>query len=58
MKTENTVGDKSCHWKVIKGISKVFPDVRIAVFSEAFVIETVHLGDLFGLVVTTENGDS
>lgn len=44
--------------QVIKQISKEAPDVGIAIFSEALVVESVDLGDLSGLVVSTEDGDA
>lgn len=39
----------------VEQIREVLPYGRVAVFAEAFVVETVHLGDLTGLVVTSEN---
>lgn len=58
MQTEDLVVDESSKGKVVEEIGKVFPDVRITVFSEAFVVETVDLSDLTGFVVTTEDGDA
>jgi hypothetical protein len=46
MEAEDLVVDKSGKGEVIEEVCKVFPDIRIAIFSETFVVETVHLRDL------------
>lgn len=50
--------DQGSQREVIEQISKILPDISVAIFSEAFVIESVDLGDLTGLVVTSEDCDS
>ena len=37
---------------------EILPDVCVAIFSEALVVESVDLRDLTGLVVTAEDCDS
>ena len=58
MKAENLVVDERRKGEVVEQVGEGFPHVGVAVFAKAFVVETVDLGDLAGLVVTTENGDA
>ena len=58
VQAEDLVVDKSGEGKVVEEIGKVFPDIGVAIFSEAFIIEPVDLCDLSRLVVSTENCDS
>ena len=58
VEAEDLVFNKSGEREEVEEIGEVFPDVCIAVFPEAFVVETVDLGDLTGLVVTAEDGDA
>lgn len=46
MQTKDLVLNESSQWKVVEQICEVFPDIGIAIFSEAFVIKTIDLGDL------------
>lgn len=39
----------------VKQVREVLPHGRVAVLSEALIVETVHLGDLTGLVVTAQD---
>lgn len=55
VKTENLVFDESSEGKVVEEVGEVFPHVGIAIFAETFVIESVDLCDLSGLVVSTED---
>lgn len=41
VKTENPISHDRSHGEVVEGVGKVFPDVGVAVFSEAFVVESV-----------------
>lgn len=36
----------------------MLPDVRVPVFAEAFVVESVDLSDLAGFVVSSEDGNA
>lgn len=58
VKAEDLVIDKGGEGEVVKEVSEVLPDIGISIFSEALVVEAIHLGDLAGFVVTTEDGDS
>lgn len=43
--------DESSQGKEVEEVGKGLPDVGIAVFSQALVIETVHLSDLTTFVI-------
>lgn len=58
MQTEYLILDKCCEREIVEEIGEIFPDRRVAVLSEAFVIEAVDLSDLARFVVTTEDGDA
>lgn len=44
-------------WQVVEAIREVLPYVRVAVFPQTLVEETVDLSDLAALVVAPENRD-
>jgi len=50
--------DQGSQRKVIEQISEVLPDIGVSVFSEAFIVESVDLGDLTRFMVTSEDSDS
>ena len=56
VQTEDLVVDQSGKRQIVEQICEVFPDVRVTVLAQALVVEAVDLGDLAGLVVTTEDG--
>lgn len=58
VKAEDLVLDQGGKRQVIEQVCEVLPDVGIAVFAEAFVVEAVDLGDLAGLVVSAKDGDA
>lgn len=58
METEDLVLNQSCKWQVVKEVSEVLPNIGIAVLAKALIIESIDLGDLTRLMVTTEDGDS
>lgn len=58
MKAEDACLNDSSDWKEVEKGGEILPNVSISILPEAFVVETIHLCDLFGLVVSTENGDS
>ncbi len=58
MKTEEGVFNNGSEWQVIKELSKGFPDVAVSVLSGALIIKSIHLGDLSGFVVTSEDDNS
>ena len=58
VEAEDLVVDQGGEGQVVEQICKVFPDIGVAVFSEALVVEAVDLGDLARFVVTTQDGDA
>ena len=58
MKTEDLVVNQGCQGKVIEEIGEVFPDIGIAVFSQALIVEAVDLGDLARFMISSEDGDA
>lgn len=46
-----------CKGKVVEDLRAIFPSVRVSVFLLAFIIKTVHLGDLSALVVASQECD-
>ena len=58
MQTEDLVVDERGERKIVEKVGEVFPHVGIAVFAQALVVEAVHLGDLAGFVVSTEDGNT
>ena len=50
--------DEGGEGEVVEEVGEVSPYVCIAVLAEAFVVETIHLRDLAGLVVAAEDGDA
>lgn len=58
VEAEDLVVDKGGEWEVVEEVGEVLPDVGVAVLAEALVVEAVDLGDLAGLVVSTEDGDA
>lgn len=58
MEAEDLVVDEGGKRKVVKEICEVFPNVGVAILSEALIVEAIDLGDLAGFVITTEYGDA
>jgi hypothetical protein len=56
VEAEDLVVDQGGQRKVVEEVGEVLPDVGVAVFSEALVVEAVDLGDLAGFVVSSKNG--
>jgi len=57
VETEDLVIDESGQGEIIEEVGEKLPDIRIAIFTEALVVETIHLCDLSGLVVASQYGD-
>ena len=53
VQTEDLVVNQSGERKIVEEVGEELPHVRIAVLSEAFIVEAVHLCDLTRLVVTS-----
>lgn len=58
MEAEDLVVDEGGKGEVIEEVGEVLPNVCVAVFSQAFVVEPVYLCDLARLVVAAENRDA
>jgi hypothetical protein len=58
METENLILDDSSQGQIIKELCELFPDVRVPVFPQALIVETIYLGDLSTLVVSSEDSES
>ena len=58
MEAEDLVVDEGSEGEVVEKVCEVFPYVRIAILSEALIVEAIDLGDLAGFVVATEDCDA
>ena len=58
VQTEDLIVDQGSKRQVVEKVCKVLPNIGVAVLAETFVIETVHLGNLSRLMVSTENGNA
>lgn len=58
MQTENLVVDEGSQGQVVEKIGEEFPNVCVAVFAQAFVIEAVDLCYLARFVISPEDGDA
>lgn len=58
MQAENLVVDKSGQGQVVEEIGEEFPNIGVAILSQALVVETVNLCYLTGFVVSSENCDA
>ena len=58
MHTEDLIINYGSKSQIVKNVSAISPNVYRAILSEAFVIETIHLGDLSALVVSSDQSDS
>lgn len=58
VQTEDLTVDERRQWQVVEKVGKVFPNVGVAVLSQALVVKAVDLCDLPRLVITSQNCDS
>ena len=58
MEAEDLILDEGGQRQKVEEVGEVLPDVRIAIFSKALIVEAVNLSDLTGLVVAAEDGDA
>ena len=58
MKAENLVLNDGCHWEEVKQVGEILPNMRVTVFPEAFIVESIDLSDLTRFVVSSQNCDS
>lgn len=56
--TEDLALNNGSDSEVIENFAAVLPRVRVSVLSDSLIVETVHGGDLSGLVVTTEKSNA
>ena len=57
MHAEDLTLDDGCQRQVIEGIIEIVPDIVIAVLFGCLLIKAVDIGDVAGLVVTTQQHD-
>ena len=55
VKAENGVVYNCSEWQVIEELSKVNPNIWVAVLAQAFIVESINLSDLTHFVVTSQN---
>ena len=58
VEAENLVIDQCREGQVVKKVGEVFPDISIAIFAQALIVEAVNLGNLAGFVIAAEDGDA
>lgn len=58
MKAENLVLNQSGEREIVEEVGEVLPNVRISVFTQAFVVKSVDLCDLSRFMVSTKNCDA
>lgn len=58
VQAEDLVVNEGGKGEVVEEVGKVFPDIGVAVFSQAFIVKPINLGDLTAFVVTAEDGDA
>ena len=58
MQTEDAVSNHRRHRQIVKSVGKMLPHICIPIFPETFVVESINLGDLTTLMISSENGDA
>ena len=58
METEDLIVDQGGEGEVIEQVGEIFPHICVSIFPQAFVVESVYLCNLTGLVVSTEDGNA
>ena len=58
MEAEDLVLNEGGEGKEVEEVSEVFPHVSVAVFSQALIVEPVHLRNLTGFMIPSEDGDA
>jgi hypothetical protein len=58
VEAEDLVIDEGSKREVVEQVCEELPDVGIAIFAQALVVEAVHLCDLSRFMVTAQDGDS
>ena len=50
--------NKGGKWKIVKKISKIFPDIGIAILAQALIVKSIYLCDLSTLMVSSQDCDA
>ena len=58
MKSQYTSLNSSSQWEEIKQGCKLKPWLGIAILSQALVVKAIDLGDLFALMIASQDGHS
>ena len=58
MYTKNFVIDNSGKAEVIKNLSAISPYIHRSIFTQAFIIKSVHLCDLSGFMITPDESNT
>ena len=58
VKAENAVFNNGRKGQVVEERCEVLPHIGISILSKALIVESINLGDLLGLVISTKNGDT
>jgi hypothetical protein len=58
VQTKDLVVDQGGEGKVVEEVGEVFPDISVAIFSKALVVEAVYLCNLTRLVIAAQDGDA
>lgn len=58
MQAENLSINEGGEREIVEEVSEVLPHIRIPVFAQTLVVESVNLRDLSRLMIATENSDS
>jgi hypothetical protein len=58
VEAEDLIFNECSERKVIEKVREIFPDIGVAIFTQALVVESINLSDLARLVVSTEDGDA
>ena len=58
VEAEDLVVNEGGEGQVVEEVSEVFPHIGISVLAQTLVVEAVDLGDLPGLVISSQNGDA
>lgn len=57
MDTEDLLVDECSQWKEVHDLRAVAPHIHRAILAQAFIIETIHLGDLTTLMIASNQGN-
>ena len=58
VEAEELILDDSSEREEVEELGETFPDIGVSIFSAALIVEAIDLGNLPGLVVASQDGDS